>query len=178
MIFSGVKSITIPEGKVKKITAGGVVLWKSGYKNWVKYSTEADGVAIYNGGLGYKSETRVRSGGAEAAQGNSSCTGFIPVKPLSVVRVSGCLASTTTTTAINVSDSTFTNLGQMVGNAGDGYGIMQEAANKTYNIGSVVQKDNYWEWVVPPDDRIAYIRVTGETSDGSKLIVTVNEEIT
>lgn len=30
MIFSGVKSITIPEGKVKKITAGGVVLWESG----------------------------------------------------------------------------------------------------------------------------------------------------
>lgn len=29
MIFSGVKSITIPEGKVKKITAGGVVLWEA-----------------------------------------------------------------------------------------------------------------------------------------------------
>lgn len=29
MIFSGVKAITIPEGKVKKITAGGVVLWEA-----------------------------------------------------------------------------------------------------------------------------------------------------
>lgn len=175
--FSGVKSVTIPEGSVKKITANGVVLWeKKGFTNLVPLSTEADGKTIYNGGLGYKSGYRIRSGGAEAAS-NSSCTGFMPVQPLSIVRVAGCVKTASTNTAINVADSTLTNIGQMVGNAGGGYGIMQDTANRPYNIASVVQKDNYWEWVVPPDDRIAYIRVTGETSDGSKLIVTVDEEI-
>lgn len=176
--FSGVKSVTIPEGSVKKITASGVVLWeKKGFTNLVPLSTEADGKTIYNGGLGYKSGYRIRSGGAESHTGTSSCSGFIPVKPLSIVRVGGCTYSANTQTAINVSDSTFTNLGQMVGNSSYGYGIMAETANKPYNRDSVVQKDNYWEWVVPPDNRIAYIRVTGETSDGSKLIVTVDEEI-
>jgi hypothetical protein len=34
-------------------------------RNEVRYSTEADGVTIYNGGLGYKYGYRVRSGGAE-----------------------------------------------------------------------------------------------------------------
>lgn len=177
MDFSNLKSLTIPEGEVTEITCNGVVLWKGGYTNLVPLSTEADGKTIYNGGLGYKSGYRVRSGGAEAGA-EASCTGFISVKPLSVVRVGGCTFAANTRSAINVSDSTFTNLGQMVGNAVSGYGIMQEAANTPYNRDSVVQKDNYWEWVVPPDDRIAYIRVTGETPDGSQLIVTVDEEIT
>ena len=71
--FTGVKAITIPEGKVKKITSNGVVLWKGGHTNLVPLSTEADGVTIYNGGLGYKNGYRIRSGGAEGATGVGSC---------------------------------------------------------------------------------------------------------
>lgn len=36
--FASVKSITIPEGNVKKITAGGVVIWKKAEENqWVAF---------------------------------------------------------------------------------------------------------------------------------------------
>ena len=66
MMFSDLKSLTVPEGEVTKIAVGGVTIWEN-MKNWVKFSTEADGVTIYNGGLGYKNGYRVRSGGAEAA---------------------------------------------------------------------------------------------------------------
>ena len=34
-------------------------------KNWVPYSTEADGITIYNDGLGYKEGYRLSSSGAE-----------------------------------------------------------------------------------------------------------------
>lgn len=64
MDFSNVKSITIPEGKVKRILSGSTVLWQSGYTNLVPLSTEADDKTIYNGGLGYKNGYRIRSGGA------------------------------------------------------------------------------------------------------------------
>ena len=64
--FSKIKSVTIPEGRVKKILQGAVVLWKSGFKNWVFNSLESGGNAIYNNGLGYKIGYRIRSGGAEA----------------------------------------------------------------------------------------------------------------
>jgi hypothetical protein len=55
------------------------VLWQAvTYKNWVKYSTESDGITIYNGGLGYKDGYRIRSGGAESGTKNGVCTGYIP----------------------------------------------------------------------------------------------------
>ena len=57
--FTGVKSISIPEGIVKQITrkSDGVILFKSGPKNWIPYSTTTDGKTIFNGGLGYKNNT-------------------------------------------------------------------------------------------------------------------------
>jgi hypothetical protein len=57
------------------------------YKNWVLHSINQDGT-IYNG-VGYKNGYRVRSGSAEGADSNASCTGFIPAKEGDVIRVSG-----------------------------------------------------------------------------------------
>lgn len=181
--FASVKAITIPEGKVKQIArkSDGVVLWKSGYKNWVKYSTEADGKTIYNGGLGYKSGYRIRSGGAEATNNNSSITGYIPAKAGNTVRLSGYNAIADASgagNAINLYDENYTHLGQLVGNSVNGYGIMQDVTNRPYNWSSIVESPTgVYVWIVAPDSRISYIRVTGLTTDGSKMIVTVNEEI-
>lgn len=182
MDFSKLKKLSIGGVELKQMFINGVQIWKSGYKNWVRYSTEADGKTIYNGGLGYKNGCRVRSGGAEATTTNSSCTGFIPIKGLSSVRIGGTdttFVAGATGQAINVFDSSLTNLGQIVGNSsGGGYGIFSETY-AAHGSQTVVQKDNCWEWVAPPDaSGIAYIRVTGHTVDGSKLIVTINEEIT
>jgi hypothetical protein len=184
-LFDGVKKITTPRGEVKKITrkSDGVVLFKSGYTNLVPLSTEADGKTIYNGGLGYKNGCRIRSGGAETASSGASCTGFIPVKPNDVVRLSGYAVDTPSTVnnAINVSDENYNNLGQLASNAPNGYGIIQKTWSE-YNWsrakGVKEEKTGVWTWTVPPDASIAYIRITGDTSNnGSKMIVTVNEEI-
>ncbi len=177
------KSLTIPEGKVKRIASGEAVLWKSGYKNWVRYSTEADGVTIYNGGLGYKDGKRIRSGGAEGDQASSSVTGFIPVKGGDIVRLSGYDATgNSTADAINVYDASKAHLGQAVANYPHaGYGIFAAgAAYSSYGWATVKEgPSGVWSWTVPPHIDIAFMRVTGYTrGDGSTMIVTVNEEIT
>lgn len=175
--FSNVKAITIPEGEVKQITCNGVVLWKGGYTNQVPLSTESDGKTIYNGGKGYKNSYRIRSGGAEASQGGCSCTGFIRAKGGDVVRLSGYdVKYNTTGNAINVSDANRNNLGQIVANSGWSYGIFE---GNTINWDDVLlEKTGVYYWIIPEGFNIAYIRVTGYTgADGSKMIVTINEEI-
>lgn len=175
MNFKNVKKVTIPEGKVKRILSGSTVLWKGGYTNWVPLSTTEDGKTIYNGGLGYKNSYRVRSGGAETSNDNSSCTGFIPVKPLSIIRIAGCNLTASVDSAINVADASFANIGQVAGSGN--YGIFA-STYKAYNNTTMTQKDGYWQWVVPPEaSGVKYIRVTGFTKRGSELIVTVDEEI-
>ena len=197
MNFANVKSITIPEGKVTKITSGGVVIWKlvtpSGpaFTNQVPLSTEADGKTIYNGGLGYKNGYRIRSGGAEGELAASAHTGFIPVKAGDVIRIGGLYFGSTYShgSAMNVANSSFTNIGQFSMQSGD-YGIFIQDPYKAYSRASVVQeKADVWKWVVPPaSSGVAYIRVSCNTypigasktyppADGSKLIVTINEEI-
>ena len=181
MDFRTLKKLTIGGVELKQLFINGVQVWKSGYKNWVPYSTTEDGKTIYNG-TGYKEGYRVRSGGAEATTTTSTVTGFMPIKGSSVVRVGG--TNTTfknggTAQAINVYNSSFTVLGQIVGNAtSGGYGMFDEPAWVAYGSQTVVQEDTYWQWAAPPDTSgIAYIRVTGRTMDGTKLIVTIDEEI-
>lgn len=181
------KSINIDGIDMKELYIDGTLIWKSGYKNWVKFSTEADGKTIYNGGLGYKDGYRVRSGGAEGSASAASCIGYIPVKAGDVIRLSGYDASySTNANAINVYDGSHTNLGQVVANSPtDGYGIFT-STRKDYNWGNAngvkEETEGVYVWTIPPDESIAYIRVTGysnngKTADGSKMIVTINEEI-
>lgn len=178
MDFGSLKKLTIGGVELKQLFIGGIQVWKSGYKNWVKFSTESDGKTIYNGGKGYKDGYRVRSGGAEGATGAGSCTGFIPVKGGDVIRFSGWdMSVKANESAINVSDSSFTNIGQTAGLGS--YGVL--AYTEYVLEKSLVQESTgVWKWVVPPASfGIAYIRVSGYTEgDGAKMIITVNEEIT
>lgn len=186
MIFENVKSITIPEGEVSEIWRDDTLLWKSGYTNLVPLSTEADGKTIYNGGLGYKDGYRVRSGGAEGEASSGSCIGFIPIKPGDVVRLSGWdFSHNANENAINVADKNFTNIGQFTMLPAR-YGVMAYTYNGQYYVAdSVIQeKTGVWKWVCPPNADIAFMRVSAYGSYpvnnklGSKMIVTVNEEIT
>ena len=181
--FSKYPRLEIGGKRVKKITrkSDGLVLWEAGYINMVPLSINSDGT-IYNG-AGYKDGYRVRSGGAEAALSSSSVTGYIPVTGGDVVRISGCDFGdgTSNGSALNVSDSSFTNIGQF-SMIPAGYGIF--ASNATYDAygsDSVVEETTgVWKWIVPPaDSGVAYIRVTGNTGgNGADMIVTINEEIT
>jgi len=180
------KKLNIGGIDLVELFINGIRVWKSGPKNWVRYSTTEDGTTIYNGGLGYKNGYRVRSGGAEGDQPNGTCTGFIPVKAGDVVRISGCDFGTSSNgNAINVSNASFTNIGQFTMLPAS-YGILAASggAYGAYNHDSVVEeKTGVWKWIVPPAaSGVAYIRVSGYettpyTYPGDNLIVTINEEI-
>lgn len=180
MNLSDYKFIKVSGINMKSLAIDGTEIWRWAYKNWVLHSINADGT-IYNG-TGYKNGYRVRSGGAETAQSNTTITGFIPVKGGDVVRISGCnFNEKSVCAAINASNSSFTNLGQLVGNS-SGYGIFA-GDYYDYSMHSVVEeKTGVWKWIVPPAaSGVVYIRVTAtsyqSTPVGDKLIVTVNEEI-
>lgn len=154
---------------------------KTSYTNQVPISTDADG-NIYND-TGFKYGYRVRSGGAEAAQGNAACTGFIPCKVGQTIRVMDASKQSiwyenTTSCAINFSDSSKTNLGQIVGNS-SGYGTC--AGMGTLDTLVTRDSNNMWEYTVPSSiGDVAYIRLTvyyGHIGENLNLIATVNEEI-
>lgn len=185
MDYSKFKKLTIGGVELKQLFINGVQVWKSGYKNRVKYSTEADGVTIYNGGLGYKNGYRVRSGGAEGSTEQGSCTGFIPVNGGDIIRLSGWdFNAKKNENAINVSNSKFENIGQFAGQGE--YGIFAPgAAYAAYSRGSVIEESSgVWKWAVPPSaSGVAYIRVSGYTNPTynntyKNMIITINEEIT
>lgn len=178
--------LDIPEGSVKQITdSSGNIIWRRGYVNWVPRSTTNDGTTIYNG-TGYKNGVRIRSGGAEGATGSGAATGFIKVNGGDIIRISGCsFGVVANENAINVADASYTNIGQVcAGYAAAGYGIFAlGAAYQSYCYQNAVtqEKTGVWKWTVPPTaSGVSYIRVSGYNQNGghgSKLIVTVNEEI-
>ena len=180
--FSQIKAVAIPEGDVIRIEVSGSVLWKKSPNSCVPLSINADG-SIYNGGLGYKNEYRIRSGGAEVSYKGSVCTGFIRVEPGDVIRLSGWdFSFSQAGNAINVANSAFENIGQFTSQPAN-YGIF-ESAYKSYAFSSVTEeRSGVYKWVVPPAaSGVAYIRITaydyynyGEL--GAKMIVTINEEI-
>ena len=182
--FSTIKKLTVDGINLKCLAINGVQVWKSGYKNWIPFSTNADGT-IYNNGLGYKDGYRIRSGGAESEQENTSCSGFIPVCAGDIVRLSGWdFGFNSMGNSINAYDLSFTNLGQLVANFPlGGYGIFaKDGAYIDYSWKSVVEESSgIWRWIVPSvASGVAYIRVAGfQTADspGADMIVTVNEEI-
>lgn len=186
MDFSKVKSITIPEGVVTKIVSDSKILWQAvSYKNWARYSTESDGKTIYNGGKGYKDGYRIRSGGAETTLSDGVCTGFIRVNAGDVVRITGWnFTKVSSGNAINVADSSFSNIGQLTSQPGH-YGIFTSGYS-AYGWSSVVEEsEGVWKWIVPPSaSGVVYIRVSGYdnskgySSWGADMVITVNEEIT
>lgn len=178
------KRIHIGGVEMKRLAIDGTEIWRRGYTNQVPLSINTDG-SIYNNGLGYKNGYRVRSGGAEGENTYASCTGFIKVNAGDVVRISGCVFSYKDTgNAINASDGSFTNLGQLVTNNANNYGMFGYGNPYfDYGIASVVEETaGVWKWIVPPAaSGVEYIRVTaigaGWSPPGANLIVTINEEI-
>lgn len=150
------------------------------FTNMVPTSINPDGT-IYNG-VGYKNGYRVRSGGAETSAANTTCTGFIPVNGGDVVRVYGWdryKDDGSSQNAINVADSSFTNIGQV---SNYRYGIFETGDYTDYDEETIIDYQLFSEWVLPPaESGVAYIRVSAyDHANGcpsNKLIVTINEEI-
>ena len=182
--FSKIKKLTIDGIDLKSMAINGIQVWKSGPKNWVKFSTESDGVTIYNGGLGYKDGYRIRSGGAEATLGSGTVTGFIPFKKGDILRIYPAFFGANNVNAINFADATHANLGQVVGN-GTVYGICtsEPTSFRPTKEGSVT----VLHLTTDKAADVAYIRITNQigtydsippvVESGADMIVTINEEI-
>lgn len=183
MIFSSIKAITIPEGKVAKIAVNGVTLWEepASYKNWVLYSTEADSETIYNSGLGYKDGYRVRSGGAEGSSTYCTCTGYIPYNQGDKLYIYPPFTGLNTENAINFYDSDFKCLGQIT-DAGNAYGFCNSTfKTKVENGVSVLDISAV---TVSGVADVAHVRITNRIKStgaaiqsGAEMIITKNEEI-
>lgn len=184
MDFANLKSLTIPEGEVVSITVGGVEIWKSGYTNLVPLSTEADGVTIYNGGLGYKDGYRVRSGGAEATQNQTAITGYIPFVKGDKLYIYPPFVGANTSNTVNFYDGDFNCLGQYA-SPGVYYGFCNSTFKPTdVNGATMFDISNV---TVSGVENIAYVRIGNIIRDGdgfnaiiasgSQMIITKNEEI-
>lgn len=178
--LSTIKELIINGIKIVELHINGILIWKGGYKNWVKYSTESDGVTIYNGGLGYRENYRLSSDGSEKTGTNGVIAGFIPIKPGDVVRFasSGKIINwpiSNATNCIHYYNSSKESVGRFMG-AGTVSGVCT-AAN------SVVTEEVYrqkYRFTVPNESSIEYVRVGvywPNGPDGENFIVTVNEEI-
>ena len=188
MDFSSIKAIAIPEGAVKKIACGDVVLWQKRvlYTNLVPLSTEADGITIYNGGLGYKDGYRIRSGGAETEQYWTTITGYIPYVKGDKLYIYPPFVGENTANTINFYDGSFANLGQIT-DVGSYYGFC-DSSFKTSLINGVSVLD-LSDVTVSGVENVAFVRIgnfingggsTGLVStitSGSEMIVTKNEVI-
>lgn len=186
MDFSKVKSIVIPEGVVTKIVAAGKVIWQAiikTFKNWVPFSTEADGKTIYNGGLGYQNGLRLSSTGVTKENEYSTATGFIPVQPGDIVRIYGVEWYSSSSNYLCVYDSSFTYLGAC-------YGAFKMYGSSSTFVGEECAVLNATDALIKlapagyskVSDKIAYVRVSsigvsGVPQHGANMIVTVNEEI-
>ena len=186
--FKNIKGLTIPEGEVAKIDVNGSVLWEKVvapvYKNWMKYSTESDGVTIYNGGLGYKNGYRLSSSGGESTNTKDTVTGFMPVKGGETIRIKAKDTQGNTVFWYNTALSTnYLNAYKedksllYAGNAKGTYGssnLIESMIADTENGISIIKLKSV--------ANIAFIRISvaGSTYavSGVDLIVTIDEEIT
>lgn len=172
-IYDGVESISIP--KTDGALANFVL---KSYTNKVPISINADGT-IYND-VGYKEGYRIRSGGAEGAQADGVCTGYIPFKAGDTLKIYPALGVDYPTTAcINFSDGSFTNLGQsnQNNNAGTQYGIC--SGNAQYFVPTIVDGASVLtlDPNAPNASEIQYVRITHTlmvVSSGTDIIVTVD----
>lgn len=185
MNLADYKKLSIDGIELKDLYINGTLAWKNGYTNQVPLSTEADGKTIYNGGLGYKDGYRIRSSGAEAdATGMSVCTGFIPFVKGDKLYIYPAFTRTNVVNAINFSDKTFTNLGQVTANIGYGMCERNPSAFNTQEINDVSVLD-LSNCTVSGVENIAYVRITNGLTNyspinmqsGAEMIITKNEEI-
>lgn len=150
------------------------------YANRVPISIDTDG-SVFNE-VGYKSDLRLSSSGTTKDLKGSVVTGFIPAKAKDVIRVWNCNWGTVLTASnyLCAYDSNFNFIGAVASTIGvetltlAKYGTnilsdysVDETFNTTITLANV--------------SNIAYIRVSSigniEIVDGSKMIITVNEEI-
>lgn len=187
MDFANLKTLTIPQGEVTKITSGSTVLWEAvTYTNQVPISTDTDG-SIYNG-CGYKNGVRLSgtSGNISGStQTGSVTTGFIPIDGANdVMRMKGvqwksmasntsqhyyfCYYDANKKFLVNLEAMSHANSAHVVTVTRDSNGIETVVWNKDYGTSNTMLQSVR---------SASFVRITAY-GDGADMIVTLNEEIT
>lgn len=184
--FSTLKELYIDGIKLVELSINNILVWKSGYKNWVKFSTESDGKTVYNGGLGYMEGYRLSSSGALKAQAGAVATGFIPATKTDVIRMAGVTWGTTVSggySYIQFYDDSFAPVGHI--NKYQNQGTL----NGMDNASGICKKDSTRSGIITDENGVtlfdvpfasgsnfSYFRISA-TGNGADMIVTINEEI-
>jgi hypothetical protein len=179
MDFTKIKKLTIGGVELKQLFVGGIQVWKSGYKNWVKYSTEADGKTIYNGGLGCMPGYRLNSRGEVKQATGANHTGYIPVNYGEVIRAKGSADPVGSgANYFSFYDSSFTRLGTIT---------LSNATVATYFSATYTQQaDGLYMLTLDTGKagssaqsikNVAWFRISFGTCKTEDFVVTVNEEI-
>lgn len=197
--FTGVKTLTIPEGKVKKITrkSDGVVLWetvsKPSFTNVLPLAQQYSSAAPYigaDGSVGYGNNMRISTSSPSTtymkALNGVDTTAMIPVKRGDVLRFKNCNFKVTPSN---------TSYGTHLYGFDSAKAIMQTFNGLYHSIPNrfhyVVKDDEYVELTLEPTeawlavssavsdafDKLAYIMIGTDGLDETSII-TVNEEIT
>ena len=180
MIFTGVKSLSIPEGVVKKIDSNGIVLWEepATYKNWAHFAVDTD-KSLYNG-CGYMAGYRLNSSGVVKELSGAIHSGYIPFNKGDIIRASGStdvvtsgghyfvlcdenFAVLASTTLSNATAASFYGATYVLGDNGL-YMLTLNTGKAGSNASNNVSKAKYF--------RISFAKCTPEI-----FVITVNEEI-
>lgn len=153
-----------------------------GYTNMIPLSTEADGTP-YNGGQGWKADTRLSSSGSESTSSATGmeCTGFIPFKRGDVIRFSGITMNKNSSNAARCYfiqyDSNKAMVAQWIVSAFNSaitYGWVQTDSDG--NITQINTGDFPLDEQYTFPENSAYFRISAdEINDDS--IITINQEI-
>lgn len=181
MDFPKFKKLSIGGVELKQLFINGIQVWKSGYKNWVKYSTEADGVTIYNGGLGCMYNYRMNSSGEVKQQTGANHTGYIPMTFGDVIRAKGSAASSAGSGGnyFTIYDASFSRIATTT---------MSNVLGVNFYSATYEQQDDglymltldtskAGSMTLDGVKKAAYFRISFSACKTEDFIVTVNEEI-
>lgn len=163
--------VSIPEVTGDIVITATAVTQAPSYTNQVPISTDSTG-AIYNN-IGYKDGYLISNNGVDEEYGHKSVTGFIPIKKGDTIRIKGIYNNDVNSCRMCTYNSSKTfkavRNGSIFASTGS-YSLLNDIMTYTPN-----------EYFV--DDATRYFRFSCDTGahtgqeDGSKLIITVNEEI-
>lgn len=182
MDLSLFKKLTVGGVELKQLFINGIQVWKSGPKNWVKYSTEADGVTIYNGGLGCMYGYRMNSSGAVKEAAGANHTGYIPMTFGDVIRAKGTGTSVVGSNGhyFTVYDESFTRLATVTlsNMLSTSYcsATYAQQADGLYML--TVDTAKAGQYMLDKLTNAKYFRISFSNCETEDFIVTVNEEIT
>jgi hypothetical protein len=163
--------VSIPEVTGDIVITATAITQGPAYTNQIPISTDSTG-AIYNN-IGYKDGYQISDSGVDEELGHKSVTGFIPIKKGDTIRIKGVYNNDVTSCrmcAYNSSKAFETARNGTIFASTGVYSLSGDVMTYTPNEYFVTDTTRYFRFSC---DTGAH---TGE-EDGSKLIITINEEI-